>query len=408
VYPTIWNELNISLSLSLSLSPSLLYIVTLFRFREIGRPALGSGLTGFFAGFWPAIFSFYCPVIIEKSSVPTSFYYNALIIAVFSIPTLLFQCSPNEVPLIIEGRQAPDDDINSVKEISSSNMKEKEEEEEEEEEKEKDDTTETNGDDTKELSSNIIQKQEEEDTTFKGDVEEQNQQIIIISPMTRLEILSTPQFYIQFLGLFLTMLPGFAIKFNISVFSSALFKTDVKTQSIISFIFLFVYAVSRLFTGLATGRLVSADMAAQLASGIQIPAFIGAALVVILGAKYLWAFVVFQAIIGFGLGAYKVTVTINALSRWSMINFHSASALLVLSFGFAGAIGPMIGWMTLSIPGNVPLDNERAVAILGGSEKETTERIAGIFFFVMAVVSIAGFAINRYAMKAVVQNDENL
>jgi hypothetical protein len=374
---------------------------------------LGSGLTGFFAGLWPAIFSFYCPVIIERVGVARSFYYNALIIVVAAIPTLLFQCSPNEVPLIDE--QPPDDSEStkeeddkatkrdSTKDVSTSKTKKEVEEE---------DTT-MNGDDTKGLSNGSNNtKKEENDTTTDGDVEEQHQHILsstkIPIPMTILEIVSTPQFYIQFLGIFLSMLPGFAIKYNISVFSSALFKTDVKTQSIISFIFLFVYAIARLFTGLATGKLFSADMAAQLAAGIQIPALIGAALVVILGSKYLWAFVVCQTCIGIGLGAYKVTVTVNALSRWSMTNFHGASALLVLAFGFAGVIGPILGWMTLSIPGNVPLDNERAVNILGGSEKETTERIAGIFLFVMAVVAMIGFAINRYAMKVVVQNDENI
>jgi hypothetical protein len=379
----------------------------------LGRPALGSGLTGFFAGLWPAIFSFYCPVIIERVGVARSFYYNALIIVVAAIPTLLFQCSPNEVPLIDE--QPPDDSESTkeeddkatkrdiTKEVSTSKTKKEVEEE---------DTT-MNGDDTKGLSNGSNNtKKEENDTTTDGDVEEQHQHILsstkIPIPMTILEIVSTPQFYIQFLGIFLSMLPGFAIKYNISVFSSALFKTDVKTQSIISFIFLFVYAIARLFTGLATGKLFSADMAAQLAAGIQIPALIGAALVVILGSKYLWAFVVCQTCIGIGLGAYKVTVTVNALSRWSMTNFHGASALLVLAFGFAGVIGPILGWMTLSIPGNVPLDNERAVNILGGSEKETTERIAGIFLFVMAVVAMIGFAINRYAMKVVVQNDENI
>jgi hypothetical protein len=415
----------------------------------LGRPALGSGLTGFFAGLWPAIFSFYCPVIIERVGVARSFYYNALIIVVAAIPTLLFQCSPNEVPLIDE--QPPDDSEStkeeddkatkrdSTKDVSTSKTKKEVEEEDTtmngddtkglssaakrditkevstsktKKEVEEEDTT-MNGDDTKGLSNGSNNtKKEENDTTTDGDVEEQHQHILsstkIPIPMTILEIVSTPQFYIQFLGIFLSMLPGFAIKYNISVFSSALFKTDVKTQSIISFIFLFVYAIARLFTGLATGKLFSADMAAQLAAGIQIPALIGAALVVILGSKYLWAFVVCQTCIGIGLGAYKVTVTVNALSRWSMTNFHGASALLVLAFGFAGVIGPILGWMTLSIPGNVPLDNERAVNILGGSEKETTERIAGIFLFVMAVVAMIGFAINRYAMKVVVQNDENI
>merc|ERR1719253_1555331 len=48
---------------------------------------------------WPAIFSFYCPMLIEKYGVTKSFYYNALIITIGSIPTLLLFADPSEVPL---------------------------------------------------------------------------------------------------------------------------------------------------------------------------------------------------------------------------------------------------------------------------------------------------------------------
>jgi len=302
-----------------------------------------------------------------------------LIISVCSIPTLLFQSSPTEVPLI------EDTTLGS----SNSNIIE--------------------------TSSSTESGSGDEDTSTTSsaagmDVEGQSPSMIStkLLPMTRLEIVSTPQFYIQFLGHFLCMLPGFVMKFNISVFSSALFQTNIQTEAIISFIFLFAYAIARLFVGLATGKLFSADIAAQLASGIQVPGFIGVAVIVMTGSEYLLAYVVFEALIGIGLAAYKVTITMNALSRWSMSNFPTVSALFFLAFGFAGIIGPVIGWMSLSIQGNVPLENGRTADILGVVQKETTEKNVGIFFFVMAGVALAGFAINRYAVQVVVKNKENL
>ena len=74
------------------------------------------------------------------------------------------------------------------------------------------------------------------------------------SPMTIREILEKPQFYLQFLAAFFAMLPGFTIKFNISVFTSALFHADEQTQSLVSFIYLFSYALARLSVGLGVGK----------------------------------------------------------------------------------------------------------------------------------------------------------
>ena len=60
---------------------------------------LSAFLVGFFCGLWPALFSFYCPALIDQTSVPESFYWNALIILLITIPGILLQCSPTEVPL---------------------------------------------------------------------------------------------------------------------------------------------------------------------------------------------------------------------------------------------------------------------------------------------------------------------
>ena len=121
------------------------------------------------------------------------------------------------------------------------------------------------------------------------------------------------------------------------------------------------------------------------------PAFIGAALVVILGAKYIWLYVVFQALVGIGLAAYKVTVGLNVLGRWSLPNLPTVTSLLLWAFAFAGTIGPIIGWWTLTIQGDVPIQSNRTDEILGQSQKAETEEILGVFFFVMAGIALLGF-----------------
>ena len=45
------------------------------------------------------MFSFYCPLIIERRGIHASFYYNALIVSCASIPAILFLADPSEVPL---------------------------------------------------------------------------------------------------------------------------------------------------------------------------------------------------------------------------------------------------------------------------------------------------------------------
>ena len=64
---------------------------------------MGSGLTGFCAGLWPALFSIYCPLIIKNHGIHASFHYNALIVTCTSIPALLFLTDPSDVPLLDEG-----------------------------------------------------------------------------------------------------------------------------------------------------------------------------------------------------------------------------------------------------------------------------------------------------------------
>ena len=131
-------------------------------------------------------------------------------------------------------------------------------------------------------------------------------------------------------------------------------------------------------------------------------------MVVIFGTKYFWLYVVFQTLVGIGLAAYKVTLALNALGRWSLQNLSTMTSLFFWSFGLAGSIGPIIGWWTLTIQGDVPMQSDRADEILGQSQRAETEEILGVFFFAMAGVALLGWVINAFFVRVVVKNNENV
>ena len=122
----------------------------------------------------------------------------------------------------------------------------------------------------------------------------------------------------------------------------------------------------------------------------------------------MWLFVVFQTLVGCGLAAYNVTVTLNALGRWSLQNLSTVTSLLFWAYGVAGTVGPIIGWATLAIQGDVPMESERADQILGQTQKKETEIILGAFFFAMAGVALAGCVISAFFVRVVVKNNENV
>ena len=114
-------------------------------------------------------------------------------------------------------------------------------------------------------------------------------------------------------------------------------------------------------------------------------------------------------IVGMGLAAYKVTVSLNALARWGLQNFSTAFALLLYAYGIAGTIGPFLGWIALSHQGDIPLKTAKADEVLDDvNHKQTTEQTMSIFLFVMGGISMLGFILNAFLCKKVVLNNENL
>ena len=114
-------------------------------------------------------------------------------------------------------------------------------------------------------------------------------------------------------------------------------------------------------------------------------------------------------IVGMGLAAYKVTLSLNALGRWGLQNFSTAFALLLYATGIAGTIGPFLGWIALSHQGDIPLKTAMADEVLDDvNHKQTTERTMSIFLFVMGGISMLGFILNAFLCKNVVLNNENV
>lgn len=122
---------------------------------------------------------------------------------------------------------------------------------------------------------------------------------------------------------FLALLPGFALKFNLSVFSSAIFGATTTEANAFSFIYLFVYAVGRLVTGLVISPTFTAVNVSRLATLIQVPIFIISGLLVLFGGNsqaVFWIWVVLQSFIGLGLAAFKISISVNVLDRWNMVS----------------------------------------------------------------------------------------
>ena len=179
---------------------------------------------------WPAIFSFYCPMLIEKYGVTKSFYYNALIITISSIPALLYLADPSEVPLDQTTNQSAAKEETAQEDVSSDGNRHH-----------------------PEGGGNTIEPLQPH-------------------PMKLQEFLTTKQFYVQFVAICFSLLPGYAMKFNISVFASAIFQADTSTQAIISFIYLFSYSLIRLVAGLLAGsnHIFSSSHIASFSAGVQV------------------------------------------------------------------------------------------------------------------------------------------
>lgn len=138
------------------------------------RAGLGSGIFGFSAGLWPALFSFYNTPLINASAgyddesffgLAGSYYLNAVCIFASSVPAMLFLCDPSEYPLV------EDENVEGVENVDDLE----------------------NDDDVEETKPTPPPPPQE------------------ARKMTRTEIFKTLQLYIQWAAVFFAVIPGFAL-----------------------------------------------------------------------------------------------------------------------------------------------------------------------------------------------------
>mmetsp|Transcript_35839 Transcript_35839/g.78507 ORF Transcript_35839/g.78507 Transcript_35839/m.78507 type:complete len:559 (-) Transcript_35839:59-1735(-) len=307
-------------------------------FRETNRPALGAGLHGFFAGLWPALFSFWGAALENAVGIGRSFYCVALMVALVQVPAILLTRSPTELPLLVQKESV-------ISEVISDPLRAAAEDENgDADDKNIGNVQMSRSDDsssTKHNSTNIVGNQiDNEVETFEAQ-----------PALTRRELLSCPQIWLQCFFLFMVFLPGFGIKYTISPLMSTIFSASEAVQSVASFLYLMSYSVTRLFVGFVAEIYLTPTSAAKIATGIQLPSLFFMGSMVKLEATsnpWMWAFVVAMMVVGCGLAASKVCIPLGAIENWGIDNLAQVNAMLQLSAGVAGVLGPFWIWFGLS------------------------------------------------------------
>ena len=267
-------------------------VKTVMWYREIGRPSVGAGLYGFLCGMWPMTFSYWGTAMVNNlKDIHVSFYYTAAVLFVVSLPSAFIFYAPNEAPLATESTAEVDSDIErgdpglhaAKSERRVSNTKESE------------------------TTSQLLTPRPE---SPKVSTSESNTGLTEAdSPlMTKAEFNRQPQVYIQAMIWFLTVIPGFSIKFTIAPVMSAVFGASLRLQLAASFIFLGSYALSRLFIGFIVGKRAKVNTVARVATTIIPICFFLAGAVIKAGLTYkgwMWAFIIVNVFVACSLGVGK-------------------------------------------------------------------------------------------------------
>ena len=273
-------------------------VKTVMWFREIGRPAVGAGLYGFLCGFWPMTFSYWGTAMVNNlKDIHVSFYYTAAVLFVLCLPSVFIFYGPNEVPLTTESAAEVGSDI------------------------ERGDGTQTGESDSllvsntnSEATSPLLTPNPESSNESESDTGLTE----VDSPLlTKAEFNRQPQVYIQSIIWFLTVIPGFSIKFTIAPVMSAVFGASLRLQLAASFIFLGSYALARLFIGFIIGKRAKVNTVARVATAIIPVCFFLAGAVIKMGLTYkgwMWAFIVVNVFVACSLGVGKFHILCSHVS----------------------------------------------------------------------------------------------
>ena len=316
-------------------------------FRTFGKPGLSSGLIGFLCGLWPATFSYWAPALAGPLGLGGVFYFCAALGIGLSLLGLPFLSLPSEM-------QARHNAATADASVSSST-----------------------GTAAPPPAVRPVKRSINEGPT--------DAVTISLRSFVRLR-----RPWLLFTGFSLVYAVGFGLKLVVSPFMSAAFAADEDKQQTASFLFLAVYCLMRLITGIfgdeyPVRSLLSAFTAIQ------------AVTCAVLGCLAFWpvsfwAFVLVSVLIAATLAGEKVLLSIVCLRIWGAINVGTSFGMLLPSVGVGGLIGPITMWAVV-----IQVDmNGNGTIVAGTTANQGLESAAGAWFWTAAAcTTVGGLLIDR-------------
>jgi len=360
-------------------------IIAVTWYREVKRPAVGAGYYGFFCGLWPVLFSFWGSALAEVD-IESSMYIAGGINFILQLPAAFLLRSANELPLesnanIIlsadnEGSTGGETDAATMYESINESLR---------------DSTAASSDrsgedipkkDTEELEDNLLPK--EESTNKAGFAEAQ------VPTLSQQEINKTFQTWIQFFVWMTAFIPGFALKYTVSPVMSAVFGASLLLQTLSSFAFLFVYAISRLIVGFIIGPVLTVKTMLTFVTILSPICFFCIGVLVKKGGDETWRlvlYIVLNCIIAFTLGTKKVLISPVNLSLWGVNNLGTLVGRTMASLCCGAVIGPIIIWAGLSAPGDIYIDDTLNTS--AQQQAELKSFVGGALLILGGVASVA-------------------
>lgn len=290
------------------------------QYSNVGLRGVGAGLVSCFPGIWAAAFSYWATALTTAWSVQGSMFFAA------GVGTIVGLCA---VPFgMVDVPDHTDRYPNTIQEKKSIDVLQK-----------NDSFFSVNSDGGGENISAETQLQKSKPSPPVK--------------LTAMQLLFTRQAVVLNLALFCAFSPAFGTKYLISPMLNAVYDASSSTQNLASFLFLFIYALGRFFMG-PLDRYINPIWAFR---GLLLVVTITYPILSTMAKDYshsasLTGFIVCQCIIGFCLGCTLTVWVLLVFNAFSAINLVDGIAITYISFGFAGLVGPVIGWWSLTGGGN--------------------------------------------------------
>jgi len=300
-------------------------------FKQTGHAGLGTGLCGFSMGLWPAAFSFYGSSLEESLGISGSMCVAAGIVTSVSLLAYVsigIVYVPSLEPGVSIQMSSRHSELGGSPAIAAADGEAQ--------------TT-----DTAPTDQNSGTKSRHITLTHPS-----IKPTASISVMTQRQILTSKAWILLWLNFLFCLLPDFGVKYMIAPLLETTFRASPEHQTLASAIFLVVYAVARLVTGIASKylrpKLVYLGMLA-----LQLFGFCMSALI-IREAGSMELFIAAQSFVGFCMGANKVIFYLLSFECFGAANFGIVVPSLATAYGAAAFLGPFCSWQTLRgfVPGD--------------------------------------------------------